>query len=97
MSPAVTVWHLTANTLVYAPVSGEAAVIYHTPSGDTHLVNALSAQIISLLGNAAASSDVLLAQIAVHSPAPLEQEFPQVLESTLADLHRLDLITETSV
>lgn len=89
-------WHLTADTLVYAPASEEAAVIYNTASGDTHLVNALAAQVISLLGSTAASTDALLDRIAGRYPAPLDPELPQVLESTLADLHRLDLITEIS-
>lgn len=90
-------WRLTAETLVYSPASEEVAVIYNTASGDTHLVSALAAQVISHLATAPKDGSRLLSQIADRYASPLDVAFPQALESTLADLHRLDLITDISV
>ncbi len=91
-------WHLTADTLLYVPERNEQAVIYQIASGDTHLVSALAGQVIQYLqSSAAATTDALHQHIVNCVPDKNAVALEQALKATLADLHQLDLITDTAV
>lgn len=91
-------WCLSADLLVYAPAAEDRAVVYQIASGDTHLVTALAAQIIQFLQStrAATPSSVLKQQILDASLDADPAKCLPLFDATLAELCRLDLITDTA-
>ena len=90
-------WRLSADLLLYAPPTEDQAVVYLITSGDTHLVTTLAAQIIQLLQSAATPSAMLLQHILDATPDADTAELQPLFDTTLAELCRLDLITDTTV
>ena len=90
-------WRLSADVLVYAPSAEDHAVVYQIASGDTHLVTTLAAQIIQLLQNAAAPSALLLQHVLDATPGVGTAERQPLFDTTVAELCRLELITDTAV
>jgi PqqD family protein of HPr-rel-A system len=65
---------------------GEQFVLYNNLSGDTHLLDAASVEVLDLLQRGAADTAALAAALQLDDGA-----LPQ-LEALLADLHSLDLV-----
>jgi PqqD family protein of HPr-rel-A system len=89
-------WRLSADLLLYAPSAEDQAVVYQVASGDTHLVTTLAAQIIQWLQDGATSSALLLQHILDATPNTNTAELQPRFDTTLAELCRLDLITDTT-
>ena len=71
---------------------GEETVVYHGPSGDTHLLNPLAAEALRVLASQAAGVDDLTRRLAGHVDPANRHELAEHLAGLLANFAELGLI-----
>jgi len=69
-------------------------VVYHSGSGDTHLLNLLAATALQSLQQAPADLSELTAQIASRHGLEIDEDFQRSMEELVTELARLGLIEQ---
>jgi len=71
--------------------------VFHSGSGDTHLLDHFTGRVLSCLLRQPMSLDELARSVAGQPLAQLDQDTAQALDSALASLHRVHVIEPCSV
>jgi PqqD family protein of HPr-rel-A system len=71
---------------------GDETVVYHGPSGDTHLLNPIAAEALRVLASQAAGVDDLAGRLADRVDAAERPDLAEHLSSLLANFAELGLI-----
>ncbi len=78
------VWKVSDRSGLYIEQWNENAIVYHTVSGATHLLNELAATALKIIQQQAVNSVMLADEISVHyelgDPALVQQQLDQLIK-----------------
>lgn len=87
---------MSAHVLVPAPIFlktfEDHTVLYHSGTGDTHLVTTDAVAILALLSSDAKAVDVLIAEVAESLNYQMSGEFSDHIRALLFDMKALDIV-----
>ena len=87
-------WQAIASPAINIRCWGDECVIYHTASGNTHLLGSTAAQILRNLQTAPADVPAMAQSIAGHLQIEVDQDLLQQVEDIVAELDALALIKQ---
>lgn len=83
------------HSLIWRNWDEESFLVYHTGSGDTHLLNRVTAEVLRQLERADADVGELAHRVAQSFEVEADDEFVQQIEQLLAHLDELGLVDPT--
>lgn len=93
MTTARPIWKLLEpNTLIWKRWDEGEYVIFNPASGDTHLLNSVSADVLTCLGQAPADAEALARRVASGLGIEADDAFMLAIEGLLAELDELGLV-----
>jgi PqqD family protein of HPr-rel-A system len=85
-------WHVVGAFELLWRSWGDEVIVYHTGSGDTHLLSPAAAEVLRTLQRTPTNAKELTAQVAASLKTPPDEEFELHIEDVLATLNRLGII-----
>ena len=92
MTDAFPAWRITRGCRLYRRVWGDEFLVYNAGSGDTHLLDSLSAKVLEALEESSLSTSQLAELLRVKAGSGSEQDLSFHLSGLLPKLHDLGLI-----
>lgn len=87
-------WQLNPGCTLHWQSWGDEHVVYCADSGDTHLLDAITAQVLRCLEESSVPSADLVQQIAVRLGYEPDPDFHNFVQQALERLHRLGLVAQ---
>lgn len=85
-------WRVISSEALHFCSWGDEFIVYNSLSGDTHLIGAVAAHVLSRLQEAPSKTAVLAESLAPLLHADFDEELVSETEHLLTDLVRLELV-----
>jgi PqqD family protein of HPr-rel-A system len=85
-------WAVLANACLYWRSWDHEHIVYNSASGDTHLLDPITAQALQILQGEPMELSTLVSRVADILDIELDNELLVYLEATLSELRKLELV-----
>lgn len=92
MLPDTERWQLLSGFRLRWQSWGDEYVVYHSGSGDTHLLDPIAAEVLKNLECASANTSELLDRISISLDIKADGDLAAMLEQLLSEFYKLGLI-----
>lgn len=97
VTPKPLVWQVASNADLLWHVWDDETVVYHRRSGDTHILNPLSAVVLEFLDQRAATCSQIVEHVADYFELKADDELLQKMEECLSRFDQVGLIETAHV
>lgn len=85
-------WRLPQGTTLLWRTWGQETLVYHPPSGDTHLLNPLAAAALARIERSSISTEQIITQVLAELDLPASDELAAELREFLMNFHEFGVI-----